>query len=355
METFLWFVATLVAAFLFGAIAIRLKIPAGGMIGGMIGAVVFNLVTGNGYMYSFVKVGVQICLGAMSGSRIGRKDLVQMKKLIVPVISVVAVCMGLNIIFGVIIGRISSMDIATTLLSITPGGATDMVFVAADVGADTGMVGLLQTVRMLFCNCLLPIIFVALINRKKPEGEKVERTEKKKKGAQEVKSDRKYYLQLVRMFVFAAVGGLFFKAVGVPGGTLVGALLLTVVHNCIFDKVTYPGKLKKYQQVFTGTYIGLGITRETISMIPSLAPVVALIILDIMIYVFLMSFILGKISDMDYGTCLLCSTPGGIGEVSILSEELGTDTVQVAAVNTARMIVVVATFPTVIQLLIQFL
>lgn len=352
MEVLIWFIITLAVAFIGGAIAIHFRLPAGGLIGGMIAVAALNILTGNCTMYSEVKIAVQICLGAMSGSRVGRKELVDMKRLIVPILLMFCVCMALNIIFGIAVLKTTSLDISTALLSITPGGATDMVFVAADIGADTGMVGVMQSLRMVFSNCVLTIIFVAMINRhNKANGidETVGR-DKQKKGRKE-EHQAGYWKRVAIMYLFAAVGGLLFRYLGVPGGTLVGAMIFTVIHNCILGKTVYPTPVKKYQQVITGAYIGVGITMNTLSMIPSVAIGMLLSILDIMVYVLLMSFILRKTSKIDYGTSLLCSTPGGIGEVSILSEELGTDTATVAILNTARMILVVATFPSILKLI----
>ena len=357
MEIFISFLITMIVAFLCGTIAIRLKIPAGGMIGGMIGVAVLNILFGNAFMYSQVRFAVQICLGAMSGSRVGRKEVKEMKRLIVPIILMFLVCMVLNIVFGIAVLKTTKLDISTALLSITPGGATDMVFVAADIGADTGMVGVMQSLRMIFSNCILTLIFVALIDRhnrtcgieNKSTSPKTEMEEGLKNNSEDTRQH--YWLRVAGMYLVATCGGFLFKTLGVPGGTLVGAMIFTVIHNCIFNKVAYPNTIKKYQQVFTGAYIGVGITMETLALIPSVAIGMGLSIIDIMLYVLIMSFILRKVSDMNYGTSLLCSTPGGIGEVSILSEELGTDTAVVALMNTVRMILVVATFPVILQVI----
>ena len=351
MNSFLWFLITIAVAFVGGAIAIRLKIPAGGMIGGMLAVAILNVLTGECLMYSEVKIAVQICLGAMSGSRVGRKELADMRRLILPILLMFCVCLMLNVLFGIAVLKTTSMDIQTSLLSITPGGATDMIFVAADIGADTGMVGIMQSLRMIFSNCVLTIIFVAMIKRHEGVSAQVQSNANRGNKADSAAGMNKksYWLRVLRMYAVAACGGLLFRHIGVPGGTLVGAMIFTVIHNCILNKVTYPVVVKKYQQVITGAYIGVGITAATLRTIPSVAVGMLLSIVDIIIYVLLMSWILRKTSKMDYGTSLLCSTPGGIGEVSILSEELGTDTATVAVFNTARMILVVATFPAVLK------
>lgn len=365
MNTMAWFGATVVVALVFGIFAMRFEIPAGGMIGGMIGVAAFNLIFQKAYIYPYIRIAVQICLGAMSGSRVGRKELRDMRRLIGPIVCMFAVLIAMNVLFGCIIVKMTGLDISTALLSITAGGATDMIFVAEDIGADTGMVGLMQSLRMLYCNGVLPILFAALISRSQEQTHSGSKSPKReggntagnKEAVLKRSADRERFSprELAAMFVFAATGGLLFRYLGVPGGTLVGAMIFTVIYSCIFGKTVYPKKLKKYQQIITGAYIGVSITRQTVAMIPSMAVAMIVIIVDIMIYVFLMAYIFRKVSDMDYGTCLLCSTPGGVGEVSILSEDLGTDTAVVATVNTIRMILVVSTFPTIIGLIAKIL
>lgn len=356
MNTIIWFGMTVVVALIFGIFVMRFDIPAGGMIGGMIGVAVFNLIFQKAYIYPCVRIAVQICLGAMSGSRVGRKEFKEMRRLLGPIIYMFLILITLNVVFGCIIVTITGMDISTALLSITAGGATDMIFVAEDVGADTGMVGLMQSLRMLYCNGILPIMFVELIRRS--QGKRANESINRKhveSGDENILTKAVSVKNLVVMFLFAAFGGLLFRSMGIPGGTLVGAMIFTVIYSCVFGKTVYPKNLKKYQQIITGAYIGVSITRQTISMIPSMAIAMLIIIVDIMIYVFLMAFIFRKTSNMDYGTCLLCSTPGGVGEVSILSEDLGTDTAVVATVNTIRMILIVSTFPAIIELIARII
>lgn len=352
MESLLWFLLTLLIACISGTIASRLGVPAGRMIGAMLGVAALNLATGQAYMYPVLRTAVQICLGVMSGYRVGRSELKNMLRLIVPIFFMLLICLTLNVFFGIVILKTTSLDIGTALLSITPGGATDMVFVASDIGADTGMVGLLQSLRMIYCNSVLPMFFVAVINRKDAKHAPMQQPGRTSAA---VSPYCKSSCKLLAMFTIAACGGLLFKRIGVPGGALVGALIFTAAFTCFWGKTKYPEGMKHTQQFLSGAYIGTSITRATVLSIPSILPAVAVILADIMVYVFLMAFVLGKVSNMDYGTRMLCSTPGGIGEATILSEELGTDTATVAAMNTVRMILVVATFPTIITWLSRFL
>lgn len=82
---------------------------------------------------------------------------------------------------------------------------------------------------------------------------------------------------------------------------------------------------------------------------------ILIMVVGILMFVFATSFIMHKITGLDYPTCMFASTPGGLQEMSLLSEELGADTVKVAVMQTMRLIFVVSFFPTLNSIICSFL
>ena len=74
--------------------------------------------------------------------------------------------------------------------------------------------------------------------------------------------------------------------------------------------------------------------------------------LGIVVYTFGMAFVLHKITKLDWITCMVASTPGGIQEMSLLADELGGDAPKVALIQTCRLIFVILILPSVILWLI---
>ena len=76
MPDWIWFLITVAAAVVGGILAIRMKIPLGGIIGALVFVVILNLWSdGHAVFYSPLKVAMQITIGAISGSRVGRDEL----------------------------------------------------------------------------------------------------------------------------------------------------------------------------------------------------------------------------------------------------------------------------------------
>ena len=55
--------------------------------------------------------------------------------------------------------------------------------------------------------------------------------------------------------------------------------------------------------------------------------------------------LLNRFTALDYSTALFSSTPGGISEMAILSEEMGVDSFKVSVLHTCRLFFVIAFFP----------
>ncbi len=58
---------------------------------------------------------------------------------------------------------------------------------------------------------------------------------------------------------------------------------------------------------------------------------------------------------MDFVTCLLVSTPGGVTEMSFIADDFGANVPKVLALYTLRIFVVIGFFPKMLDILSHFL
>ena len=157
---------TLLLTMLIGAIGsylfYKMKVPAGALIGAVITVSVFQIITGLGWFPTVFKVGVQAVAGAFVGQRIGKKDITEIRKLIKPALILFFGIAILSLISGFAIYFVSDVDIATALISSTPGGVTDIVLISSDVGADPTQSTVLQLIRYFLAILILPQINVKI-------------------------------------------------------------------------------------------------------------------------------------------------------------------------------------------------
>ncbi|MGN1250301.1 MAG: AbrB family transcriptional regulator, partial [Candidatus Spyradocola sp.] len=149
--------------------------------------------------------------------------------------------------------------------------------------------------------------------------------------------------------------GLLLHALGVSAGAMIGAMVGSATYCILKGKQKYPAALKTALQLCSGAYIGCRIDRATILGFGGLLLPLLVMLLGIFAFTFMTSSLMCRLSRLSRSTAMLASTPGGIQEMSLLSEELGADTPSVAVLHTARIVFVILCFPTLIQLLLRLI
>ncbi len=348
----LYFVITLLIAAAGGLIAVKLKVPAGGMVGSMVFVVIFNVLTDKGFFYGDLRTVLQLVSGAFIGAKVGKEDIFALRKVIWPTVVLLISMVILNLFFGAIIAGASSLDVPTALFATTPGGASDMALISEELGANPGYVAIMQVFRLLIIFIFCPPIFKKIMSKKYSS------LTNKAEAAKAVTSGKKNTFDIKQFVILLAVSaacGLIFKAIGVTAGAMIGAMLGGAVLTIFTKKVSFPNPIRTGLQIFSGAFIGVRMNKESLFHMDDLIIPILIMTVGILIFVFVTSFIMHKITGLDYPTCMFASTPGGLQEMSLLSEELGADTVKVAVMQTVRLIFVVSTFPTLNSLIVSLL
>ncbi len=149
---------TLVIGSIGGIIGVKLKIPAGAMIGSMISVGLYNVFVGKGYVPSNFKTVAQIVIGCIIGLNFTMDSILGLKKLIIPSIILVIGLTTLSIVLGLILYKTTGLDLPTALFSSAPGGLTDMVIMSESFNAQTHIVALLHLIRLTTVLTVLPLV-----------------------------------------------------------------------------------------------------------------------------------------------------------------------------------------------------
>jgi membrane AbrB-like protein len=113
--------------------------------------------------------------------------------------------------------------------------------------------------------------------------------------------------------------------------------------------------LRLGMQVFAGAFIGIGLDREGLARMGDLGIPLLILVVGIFIFVLLVTLLLHKVAGLDFITSMLSSTPGGVQEMSLLSEDIGGDTPKIAVMQTARLISVILFFPLMLQFILRII
>ncbi len=154
---------TLLIAAVGGIIGLKLKIPAGALVGAMLAVASVKIFSGRGELPYTFRIMAQIVVGGMLGLNFSMDTIHGLKNLMFPAIIVVIGLTLFSVVLGFTLSKLTGMDLTTALFSVSPGGLTDMTLISGAYGADTPTVALLHLMRLLTVITILPTIIGALM------------------------------------------------------------------------------------------------------------------------------------------------------------------------------------------------
>lgn len=341
--------ATLGIALLGSYLAKKCKIPAAAMTGAILSVAIFNCITGNAVVWKFTKPCMQIMGGALLGHSISRNDLKKMKSVMKAAVVLVVAMSILNRVTGTVVYKITDMNIATALLATAPGGVSDMALIADEFGADMQIVSILQLFRMFGIYLIFPPVL--RYSQKRYQAKMREAYGQYEKKDRIMDSKKKRTDCLITIGV-AFLGGCLMDQVGIPAGFMVGSVAACAALNISGQRGYIPSNWRFYIQSITGAVIGTQMTKESVLLLGNLIGPVCCMICGMLLVTFLFGWIMAKVSNLDYQTSLLCLTPGGIQETSLLAADMGCDVSVVVVMHTIRLIVVICCFPMLLSMMV---
>lgn len=340
-----------------GFIGLRLKVPAGAVIGSMIAVGAFNVFTGNAFFPDNFKVIIQMIAGGFIGSRITAKDVKDIKHMIIPAVFLTVSMLGITTIIALLMSKLTILDLITSFFASAPGGIVDMSIIGLAMGADVSKVATLQLFRVIFVIGVFPPLLKFLCNKFKNEeaciladGMNTDNNgmnEISESGNVRRKLDNK--INMVLTIAVAMAGGFIGYKLGIPAGTVIFAMISVALLGIFTGRNYMPVPLRITIQIVAGALIGSGMSyADIISLKGILLPVIMLVI-GLMIMNILIGIVLYKICKLDLPTALFAAAPGGVTDMAIIAQELGANAPKVAVLQLVRLISVIAIFPIIIK------
>jgi len=156
-------------------------------------------------------------------------------------------------------------------------------------------------------------------------------------------------IRLIITLLIGFSGGLIALRFKVPAGAMIGAMLSVAVYNIITGDAFMPQDVRVITQIAAGAFIGSGIKKKDVQGLklmikPALFMMFLMITLDL-----LMGYIMYKVTGISLVTCLFACAPGGIVDMSLISNDLGADASKVAILQLVRLMSVFMLFPVIIK------
>lgn len=337
---------TICVAILGGCIGLKLRIPAGAMIGAMIATAMLHVAFEAAYMPPGLKFYTQVATGAYIGAKISMDDVRELKRILKAAAVLVAIMLAYAVGVGLLLYRISDLSVATALFAMAPGGITDMTLISMDFDAESSVVALIQTLRLVATICVLPTL-IKRVCRGRPAAEATAREKAgRPKKAQAQRTLGNLVLTLLTGLICGGIG----KLLSIPGGTIAFSMAGCVAFHVLTGRGYMPLNLRRFIQMFAGALIGCTIGRTQLLQMTELWAVVIIAVVSFILLDLVAAAAIHRLTGMDMITALFSSAPGGLTDMVLIAEDMGADSLKIAGMHTVRLMSVVALYPAIIHL-----
>lgn len=242
------------------------------------------------------------------------------------VLSVILVCNGL----GWLMARSKVLPGTTAIWGFSPGAATAMTVMAEDYGADVRLVAFMQYLRVA---CVaLAAAAVASVWAKPGTAAAIDWFPPLAIGP------------LIGTLALALAGALIARRFRIPAGSLMLPMIAGVLLHPVLP-LELPPWLQLISYALLGWSIGLRFTRQILSHAFAALPKLLAAILVLIGVCGLFAVVLVHVAGVDPLTAYLATSPGGVDSVAIIAASSSTDMAFVMAMQTVRLILVLAMGP----------
>lgn len=260
-----------------------------------------------------------------------------------PVVLVSVATLAVTLAAGLLLARIAGLDRPTASLGMVAGGASGIVAMANELGADARLVGFMQYLRVLVITLLTPVLVAIAFGVQSHGGGEG--------GAPLLGSPGGWALTMAAGSAGVALG----PRLRLPAPALLGPLILTAVLSLAgaTGGEQVPPLAREAAFAVIGLQIGVGFERDTLREIARLALPVAACIAGLLLACFALGWLLALTADVSLLDGYLATTPGGLYAVLPIAFGTGANATFVLAVQGLRLFAMVLAAPAVVRWLIR--
>lgn len=264
-------------------------------------------------------------------------DLATLRRLgseAVPVVLVVVATLVLSTGAGRVLALRRDVSPTTGVFSLVAGGASGVVAVAHDLGADDRVVTVVQYLRVLVVLLTMPVATSFAFHPASGGGVVEE-------------ADTGLPADLAFVVVSLSVGLLLARLVPVSTMSLLGPLLVSSVLAAggWLGPVSVPTALEWLAFALIGVQVGLRFTRGSLCSIARMLPAVLALVAAVVVGTAGLGVVLSSLTPVDPLTAYLATTPGGLFAVLAIATDSGADATYVMAVQLLRLLLILAVLP----------
>jgi len=273
-------------------------------------------------------------IGVVIGAVVSLRAVERIGQDLLPIALVMAVTLLVSVAAGRLLALRADVSRVTGVFALIAGGASGVVAVAHDLGADDRVVTVVQYLRVLVVLVSMPLVTAIVFG---PEH-----------GSADLASqDAGLVRDLVFVVVSLAAGLALSRLVRFPTATLLFPLAVAVVLALggWLGEVRVPAPVQWAAFALIGVQVGLRFTRASLSSIARMLPAVLALIAAMVTATAAVGALLARWTPVDGLTAYLATTPGGLFAVLSTAADTGSDVTYVLAVQLCRLLLILALTP----------
>ncbi|KAA9023634.1 AbrB family transcriptional regulator [Niallia endozanthoxylica] len=253
---------------------------------------------------------------------------------------------GFSLLSGLLLWKFSKTDMITSFFATAPGGVATLPGIADEVGANTAIVSIIQTMRVFLTVLTIPIIVSAWL---------VSPVDSTVAASNTLTADGFSLSQLLGTVLLglAAWAGYFVgKLLKIPAPWLVGGMIFVALFQSVYSFITghnlaiwWPEIIMILSQIFIATSVGSRFQRSMFIGVGKAVFVAFLGTIGLIIAMFLCAYFVSKVTGISLITSVLAFAPGGVAEMSTTAVILQADSTFVVAVQVLRIVFVILVLP----------
>lgn len=335
---------TLAAALTGAFLAVKLRLPGGMIIGSTVTTAMMALSLDAEPLPLPVLVFLFLKVGVLLGLLVNRRSVQVLRPMFFPALiaSILIIVMGWVII---VLLRWWNLAPDGDILATAPGALTVLGPAAATLGLDAPTVAFFHLVRVIMTLLSIPLLLKFL-----PKETLTTRSPIASVAAPAA-PPASVALRWILVIIGAMVGAAIAEYAGMGGGVIFGSTIGTaVVMLTLPNPVRPPNWLAPSVQIGTGWMIGSLVTPESVAMIPRFVLPALFSTFVLIGFGILSAFAMRAVGVRMRGD-ILATSPGAPEVFAVVADEHDADAIQVAAFQTLRILLVVASLPLLLQLM----
>lgn len=168
-----------------------------------------------------------------------------------------------------------------------------------------------------------------------------------------MKGERTLENAFLLTLIIGFMGGILAVKLKIPGGSLIGALLFSIIFNILTNNGYFYKTCADILKFITGIYLGTRINRSVLLRLKSVWKASLVMLAGLLIMNMIVGSLLSKMCCLDIGTAIMASAPGGMTELSLYAVDIGADVSTVATLQVIRVLTNIGLIPVIIRFLVK--